>query len=171
MWARWSRSAWPCSRSGRPRQKVVIPIRGDGLNWPARGLVWMELRRMSNIWPGFSGISSDSSVAPRWLGSAQPCGRGERAVSGGNRRRSADPGRFRRGPGAQTGGIARKQPLLDTVARLKELRSEDQLQLARLIFLVFAPLKLQKLVICFELQLARRYRTWRGSKRGCSCGG
>ena len=45
------------------------------------------------------------------------------------------------------------------------------LRSVRDIFLVFAPLKLQKLVICFELQLARRYRTWRGSKRGCSCGG
>jgi hypothetical protein len=44
------------NRSVENDELIGIPIRGDGLNWPARGLVWMELRRMSNIWPGLIGI-------------------------------------------------------------------------------------------------------------------
>jgi hypothetical protein len=60
---------------------------------------------------------------------------------------------------ARTGGSdrwhCRKKPLLDTVARLKELGIEDQLQLARLMFLVFAPLILQELVVGDGSRLAR----------------
>jgi hypothetical protein len=103
---------------------------------------------MSIILPRFSEISSDSSVAPRWLGWAGPCGSGERAVSGENSRRSADSRRFQRGPGAQAGRIGRKQPLVGHVGRLKELRIEYQLQLARLAFLVLAALMLQELAVC-----------------------
>ena len=38
-------------------------------------------------------------------------------------------------------------------------------------FLVFAPLILQELVVGDVSRLARFYRTWRGSKRWCSCRG
>ena len=45
------------------------------------------------------------------------------------------------------------------------------MQLAQLVFLVLAALILQELAVGEQFQLAGRCRTWRGSKRGCSCGG
>ena len=103
---------------------------------------------MSNILGQiFSGVRADFLV--------RPSGRGERAISGGTGRRSADSGRCRCGPQAQTLGSSRKQPLVDTVARLKELGIEYQLQLAQLVFLALSPPKFQELFIRDEFQLAR----------------
>ena len=110
--------------------------------------------------------------AVSWRGGlAGPCGMGGRAVSAGNRRRSADLGRYRRGPAAQTSRTGRKQPLAGHVARLEKLGIEYQLQLAQLVFLGLSPPKFQELSIRDEFQLARFCRTWRGSKRGRSRGG
>lgn len=56
------------------------------------------------------------------------------------------------------------RPLVDSVARLKELGIEYQLQLAQLHFLVPATLILQKLAVGNQFQLVRRRRTWSASK-------
>ena len=79
--------------------------------------------------------------------------------------------RFVARTGAQTGRSDSKRPLVDTVARLKKLGIEYQLQLAQLVFLVLAALILQELVVRDKLQLARFGRTWHRNTRWRSGGG
>ena len=84
------------------------------------------------------------------------------------------PSRFRT-PSARTpdAGCWRRPKTAAGQARpwLEELGIEHQLQLARLDPLFLPPLKLQKLLVEYDFQLARFGRAWLVSRRRCSGGG